>query len=77
MLTKQNVLQKSANLYLPVISSATSEVPGIRPEIISISKSDTTIIGSILCNSLSDPQFCGYSFLTNNRHAKRADGENF
>lgn len=44
---------------------------------ISISKSDTTIIGSILCNSLSDPQFCGYSFLTNNRHAKRADGENF
>ena len=50
MLTKQNVLQKSANLYLPVISSATSEVPGIRPEIIFISKSDTTIIGSILCN---------------------------
>ena len=77
MLTKQNVLQKSANLYLPVISSATSEVPGIRPEIISISKSDTTIIGSTLCNSLSDPQFCGYSFLTNNRHAWRADDENF
>ena len=51
--------------------------PKIWQKIISISKSDTTIIGSILCNSLSDPQFCGYSFLTNNRHAERADGENF
>ena len=53
---------------LPIIENATADMK--------------EYVGILLCtdgltNSLSDPQFCGYSFLTNNRHVKRADGENF
>ena len=72
MLTKQNVLQKSANLYLPVISSPASEVPGIRPKSSPISNRYNDNRLDPLQLFLSDPQFV-YSFLTNNRHAKRAD----